>query len=271
MRLVDVDLELTWSQPRLGALARTLFSDAPVGGSGGKRFDLRCCGQRFQLHTSTGVAPLRQDLGGLFQDAEVALTEAALDELRHRFLPVHAAVVARRGAGVLIIGEHDAGKTSLACALAQAGATLLSDEVGPVDPATLTVAPFPRDVIIHSGKQNALTSLPPSPGFKCFAGYRYLPPSRVARLGHPEASCSVPVRGLLFPRRTDSARSALCEQSPAESARRLLQQSFDLAGLGGAQVLNCVQRLAQLPTAQVTFHSADQVVGQVETWWEQQL
>ena len=89
------------------------------------------------------------------------ITEAALERL-----PLHAAAVVRHGAG-LVIGAHDAGKTSLACALARSGATLLSDDIAPLRPSDLTVFPFPRDLILLEGTRRTLGGLPPSPGFKC--------------------------------------------------------------------------------------------------------
>ena len=120
----------------------------------------------------------------------------------------------RHGAG-LVIGAHDAGKTSLACALARSGATLLSDDIAPVRPSDLTVFPFPRDLILHEGTRRTLDGLPPSPGFKCFGGYRYLPPTTVST-GLPRA---VPVCGLLFPRRAEGVRVVLLSKvGPAESA-----------------------------------------------------
>ena len=84
------------------------------------------------------------------------ITEAVLECLRQRYLPLHAAAVARHGAGLLVIGAHDAGKTSLACALACSGATLLSDDMAPVRPSDLTV--FPLSARSHPARRHAPNS-----------------------------------------------------------------------------------------------------------------
>ena len=267
LRLVDVDIDLSWNDPDLRAVAESLFADAPVGDKGGIGLSLHRTRAGYALMGAGLEAPKRQTFGELFQDAEMAITEAALDSLRHRYLTVHAAVVAHQGAGLLLIGGHDAGKTSLGCALARSGASLLSDEVGPVRPADLSVLPFPRDLILHAGTSQSLGGLPPAPGFKCFDGYRYLPPSAVS--GGPNAA--VPVRGLLFPARAAGARPALSHQNQARSAMILLEQCFDLEGLGGQPAIDCASRLVQLPAATVRFSSATDVLELVWRWWESEV
>jgi hypothetical protein len=57
---------------------------------------------------------------------------------------VHAALVARRGRGVLIAGLPEAGKSTLACALWQHGFSLLGDDVAIVDLGQMTARPAPR-------------------------------------------------------------------------------------------------------------------------------
>ncbi len=267
LRLVDVDIELSWDAD-LQAVGESLFVDAPMGNPGGHHLELRRTADGYLLESAGVAGPGCRTLGEVFQEAEMTITEAALDSLRHRYLPVHGAVVAHQGVGLLIIGAHDAGKTSLGCALARSGASLLSDEIAPVEPVDLVVSPFPRDLILHAGTCRSLGRLQPSPGFKCFDGYRYLPPSAVSA-GPPPAA--VAVGGLLFPAREPGARPALHPQNPAHSARVLLEQCFDLEGLGGERAIDCVSRLVQLPAAAVAFNSAMDVLELVWRWWEQQV
>jgi len=267
LRLVDVDIDLSWNYPDPQAVGASIFGDAPAGDTDGISLNLRRTNAGYTLVGAGYGATQRRTLGELFQDAEMAITEAALDSLRHRYLTVHAAVVAHNGAGLLLIGGHDACKTSLGCALARTGALLLSDEVGPVCPADLFVQPFPRDLILHAGTSPSLGGLPPAPGFKCFHGYRYLPPSAVNG-----ATCtSVPVRGLLFPARAAVALPGLSHQSQAQSARVLLQQCFDLEGVGGETATDCASRLAQLPAANISFSNAADALELVWRWWESEV
>ncbi|MDA0334413.1 MAG: hypothetical protein O2782_04535 [bacterium] len=266
-RLVDVDIELFWDAD-LQAVGENLFADAPMGNPGGHCLVLRRTADGYLVDSAGVAGPACRTPGEVFQDAEMTITEVALDSLRHRYLPVHGAAVAHQGVALLIIGAHDAGKTSLGCALACSGASLLSDEVAPVDPVDLIVSPFPRDLILHEGTCRSLGRLPPSPGFKCFDGYRYLPPSAVGT-GPPPAA--VPVGGLLFPVRESGAQPVLRPQNPARSAQVLLQQFFDLEGLGGERAIDCVSRLVQLPAAAVAFSSAMDVVELVWRWRQEQV
>ena len=64
-------------------------------------------------------------------------------------LTVHAALVARRGRGVLIAGVPEAGKSTLACALWQHGFSLLGDDVAIVDLEQMTARPAPRRVSLR--------------------------------------------------------------------------------------------------------------------------
>ncbi len=64
-------------------------------------------------------------------------------------LTVHAALVARRGRGVLIAGVPEAGKSTLACALWQHGFSLLGDDVAIVDLERMTASPAPRRVSLR--------------------------------------------------------------------------------------------------------------------------
>jgi hypothetical protein len=266
LRLLGVDIDLSWSDPVLRVVGEDLYADADVGAVGGTGLHLRRSANGYVLDVEGDSAPERGTLGELFQDAEMEITEVILDHLRHRYLPLHAAAVGRRDRGLLAIGAHDAGKTSLACSLARSGFALLSDEIAPVRPADLTVFPFPRDLILHDGTCRNLTGLPPSPEFKCFPGYRYLPPTAVSAGPSPTA---VPVGALLFPQRGEGLPVELSTIGPAASAQILLEQSFDLAGVGGAQAIDCAARLAQLPAARITFADAADAVGPVWRWWEE--
>ncbi len=76
-----------------------------------------------------------------------------------RYVQVHAAVVQRRGRAALVVGGADAGKTSLACALALGGWGVMSDEVALVEPRDAMVACFPRAMLVRSGTARRLREL----------------------------------------------------------------------------------------------------------------
>ncbi len=212
LRLVDIDL--SWSDAGLRIVGENLTSTHPLANLEGYVFNLLRTPAGYVVDVAGQSSPARHTLSELFQDAEMEITEAALERLRQRYLPLHAAAVARHGAGLLVIGAHDAGKTSLACALARSGATLLSDDIAPLRPSDLTVFPFPRDLILLEGTRRTLGGLPPSPGFKCLGislsatdHREHRPAARGSRM------C------LLFPRRAEGVRVVLLSKvGPAESA-----------------------------------------------------
>jgi hypothetical protein len=62
---------------------------------------------------------------------------------------VHGALVVRDGRGLLITGRGEAGKSTLACALWDRGATLLGDDMAILDVATGVARPAPRRVSVR--------------------------------------------------------------------------------------------------------------------------
>jgi len=76
-----------------------------------------------------------------------------------RYVQLHAAVVERSGRALLVVGGPDAGKTSLACAMALAGWGVMSDEVALVEPRGTVVAAFPRALFVKSGTARRLKEL----------------------------------------------------------------------------------------------------------------
>jgi hypothetical protein len=63
-----------------------------------------------------------------------------------RWLALRGTAVGRAGHAVLLLSGPNAGKTLLAVALVARGAWLLADELVPLDPADLLVAPFPKSL-----------------------------------------------------------------------------------------------------------------------------
>jgi hypothetical protein len=63
-----------------------------------------------------------------------------------RWLHLRGTAVGRAGQAVLLLSRPNAGKTLLAVALVARGAWLLADELVPLDPDDLLVAPFPKSL-----------------------------------------------------------------------------------------------------------------------------
>lgn len=83
------------------------------------------------LHTRT----LRANLGGVFAESREMFLYGFFRPVLHRFVfpfsrlqPLHAAVLAREGRGVVLLGDSGMGKTTLALKLMDAGYALVSDD-----------------------------------------------------------------------------------------------------------------------------------------------
>ena len=179
-----------------------------------------------------------------FQDVEWTVTAEAMARLG-RFLQLHGGAV-QTGAGdaVLIVGGHGAGKTTLTVALAQRGATILTDEVALVDPQCLEMTPFRRDLILHAGTQALFPELMQNADtqtFKTFEEYRYVSP---LNLGGESTGALAGSRLIVFPRRCADAAASWKPLGSSEVALRLLEQAFNLGGFadGGIEV---VARMAE--------------------------
>ena len=68
---------------------------------------------------------------------------------------LHAAALEHQGRAVLLIGASGAGKSTAAWGLAHAGFGYLSDELAPLDPVTLDVAPYPRALCLKADPPGA--------------------------------------------------------------------------------------------------------------------
>jgi hypothetical protein len=261
-RLLDVVVEVSWRDDDLGAVATALFADAPSTADA-PHLSIHLDGQHGNRWSDEARGGRRR--APLFQAVERQITEEVLRRGRASWWLLHAGAVAIGDRAWLVVGEPDAGKTSLTCALARAGGAPFSDEVAPVSPADLRVHPFPRDLILHEGTRRGLPGLPPSPGFACFDGYRYLPPSLVggAATGGPVAA-----GGLLFPCRQAGSGPRVTPVGAAEAARKLLEQCFDMQGVGGERAVDCAARLAALPAARVDFDLAADAVPAIAGWWQ---
>jgi HprK-related kinase A len=79
----------------------------------------------------------------------------------HQYLLLHAAVVERDGAALLLPAWPGSGKSTLAASLACRGWRYLSDEFGVVVPSTLSVLPFPRPAALKNESIDVMRSFAP--------------------------------------------------------------------------------------------------------------
>jgi hypothetical protein len=80
-------------------------------------------------------------------DEQVAIE---LQKLRPDLYFIHAAVLERADAAVMLVAQSGGGKSTLCWALLHHGFRYLSDELGPVDTQTIRVYPFPRALALKT-------------------------------------------------------------------------------------------------------------------------
>jgi hypothetical protein len=180
--------------------ARFAEPDTGAGdGSADLAFDARVDGDGFRL---TVERDGRRDAWVLASEAHLFGHAYAriLDDVTRRdphLLCVHAAAVARGGAGLALAAPSGHGKSTLALALASRGFTFLSDEVAPIDRRTGVLHPFPMAVgcrpgthALLGGTLAALPAFEPATGM----GKALIDPTPA---GAP-APRPVPLRALFF-------------------------------------------------------------------------
>jgi len=80
----------------------------------------------------------------------------------HQYLIIHAAVVERNGAAVVLPAPPGSGKSTLCAALVQRGWRLLSDELALIDPRSGMLVPIPRPVSLKNASIDIIRKFAPA-------------------------------------------------------------------------------------------------------------
>lgn len=149
---------------------------------------------------------------------------------RPEYLQVHAACVSRDGAGTILAGAPESGKTTLSAALCLSGWHYLCDEFALIDPHSAMLQPYPKALSIKQPSFALLRrwrrSLPLGRALAMREGRRVASlPAHQIRPDAVGAAC--PVRMVVFPRVDTAASPSLRPISAAEALFRLNRLSFN--------------------------------------------
>jgi len=181
-----------------------------------------------------------------------------------RHLLLHAAAVERDGRALLISGESGAGKSTLASLLATRGWRFMGDEFALLDPASGTLAPFPRPASLKNasialageGRWGPLLEGTPK------GDIRHRVPDRAAIEAMDRGATPALI---LFPRFGEAAAARAV--SPSEAFARLTQASTNYQMLGEAGFVALTKLVRDVPAVAIDYPDTATVIALIEERW----
>jgi hypothetical protein len=170
---------------------------------------------------------------------------------------LHAAVVAGPAGAIAFCGASHRGKSTLAAAAARRGWRHLSDDMGLVDVAAMTVTPYARPIMLRSGGRDHLATLPepPSEHLQFFPDEWFVPASE---LGATVADGSVPLVAVGFLEWHDGA--TISPLSRAQTLHDLTLHSATVARQGASGFARLERIARSVPGYRVGLGAADDVL-----------
>jgi HprK-related kinase A len=155
----------------------------------------------------------------------------------HSWLVIHAAVVEREGAGVILPAPPGSGKSTLCAALVARGWRLLSDELTLVRVDDGRIDPVPRPVSLKNGSIDVIRawapeghlSPPVTDTLKGTVAHMRVPDASVARAQEPAAPAWI-----VFPKWRADAPAELVPVPQSRAHLRLAENAFNYSLLGAA-------------------------------------
>ncbi len=147
------------------------------------------------------------------------------------FLHFHSGTVEKDGHAILLPAQADSGKTSLTVALSQNGFTSFSDEVGLIDPTSLHLHPFPRNIYVEPEMKELFHSLGYRLKFrklkwKQMKGDNLWCDLKKINWGGKEKTSRVSL--ILFPKYSPAYKNRVKPVSPANAFIRLIENGTKL-------------------------------------------
>jgi hypothetical protein len=194
------------------------------------------------------------------------LESAAYVILSQRYIvPVHAACVARDGAGILLSGPSGAGKSSLCYACARAGWTFVTDD------ATWLLADSDARLAVGYAKRARFRTDAPElfPELRSYAA-RVRPNGKIgievplSDLPGIRTADRAPIAGVVFLERGGRKPRAY-RLTAGETADRLLAEMPSYSDATDAMHERTVRRLAEAPAWQIEYRSLEEGIRTLES------
>ncbi|KQQ87055.1 HprK-related kinase A [Massilia sp. Leaf139] len=185
----------------------------------------------------------------------------------HSWLVIHAAVVEREGAAVILPAPAGSGKSTLCAALVARGWRLLSDELTLIRVDDGRIDPVPRPVSLKNASIDVIRAWAP--------GMHLSPPvtdtlkGTVAHLRAPDASVArahEPARPawIVFPKWRAGAPAELAPVPQARAHLRLAENAFNYSLLGAAGFTTAARTIEQTRTFDFSYGTLDDAMDVFE-------
>jgi hypothetical protein len=265
--------ELTSGDPAVLALARAVFRPWSVQPGAAPPLRWRVDRAGDDRHGGWRVRPPH---GPEFRAASVGRAVAAVEFgavtacLDADVVAVHGALIGWGGDGALIVGRGEAGKSTLACALLERGASLLGDDVALVEPGSTEACSAPRRVQIRDSSRelvsaDLLARAAAAPGSSRAAGAWLFHPDDVVPQARPRA---VRLRSLVFLARlgADAPPGRAVPLAPAHALLALLPYTnLRSAASPGAAIRALVPLVTQVPACDLGRGPIQDMAAAVES------
>ena len=155
INLLGVRLRISGPAEEIAPLKNSLFTrcQEPIGPEPDAHIRIEGGESGYRVYRFGNVGdPLFEssDRSKFFWWLDNALFRKALKRAKH-LIQIHGGAVERGGKAILFFGDSLAGKSTMTLHLLQLGWRFLTDEVILIDPETLRVQPFRRNLLIRQG------------------------------------------------------------------------------------------------------------------------
>ena len=181
----------------------------------------------------------------------------------HSWLVIHAAVVEKEGAAVILPAPAGSGKSTLCAALVARGWRLLSDELTLIRLDDGRIDPLPRPVslknasidVIRAWAPEAHLSPPVTDTLKGTVAHMRVPAASVARALEPAAPAWI-----VFPKWQAGAPAELVPVPQSRAHLRLAENAFNYSLLGAAGFMTAARLINSTRTFDFSYGTLDDAI-----------
>jgi HprK-related kinase A len=227
----------------------------------------------FEVNSDTPIAPLPLDQAmPLFEwGLNWCVTSQA-----HRFVMIHAGIVARGDEALLMPGYSGSGKSTLTTALCYRGWRLLSDELALIDLEESLVYPMPRPISLKNKSITTIQAFAPEVHIGCRVSETHK--GEVALLRPPPASMAdeerrARITRILFPLYDPNVPADGLAITPGQSFVKTFDSTFNYGIHGKRDFALLADLMERAPAAEIRYSDLDAAIALIEgpTLWSEPL